>query len=199
MEKMLVDTTGRTTRGSHRPAWKVAGGYALLLTLVLLFVLMTPVTVLADGFKIAPSAIDITVPSGGSAIAYVYVTSDFSGELVVGTEGIPFRVEPGLVQIAPGDDNRVVELTFYGDSSVTEGSYSGKVTFLSYAGDNVACGVKVRVNVNHVGQGGGGQISSLVDGLIEGIEDNYVPILMGALAVVALVVGIMIGRRRGHA
>ncbi len=92
------------------------------------------------------------MPIDGSNSTMIYVTSDgLSGELIVGTENLPFSVEPSRINISRNDVNVPVELTFYGNETLDPGVYEGKVTFLAMTGSFVAMGIKVRVNINLIG------------------------------------------------
>ena len=165
---------------------------AILAVLILLLTLPS-VALGSAGFAIGPPSISVTVPADGESMAYVYITSGFTGELVVGTEDIPFRVDPKTIQVSSTDQNKEVELTFYGDQSVEEETYSGKLTFLSHADNNVAYGVKIKADVTQVGQASGEDGGNSYMNMIKG---NYVVVILSVLVVVALLVGIMIGRRR---
>jgi len=122
--------------------------YIGILITITLLLLATPV--LAAGFAIGPPEIELEVPANGSAVATFYVTSDFDGELQVSLEDIPLRVEPTTIPITKSDDNREVQLTFYGNESLGSQVFDGKVRFLALTGGNVATGVKVKATVNHI-------------------------------------------------
>jgi hypothetical protein len=168
---------------------------------VLILLLAFPSIVMGDsGFTVGPPSINVTVPADGESTAHVYITSGFDGEIDVGTESIPFRVEPETISVSNTDNNRRVELTFYGDESIEEGAYSGKLTFLAHTGDNVAYGVKIKVNVTQVGNNE--QVSQVTppreeeNSLSGTIKDNYVAVIIGILVVIALILGIMLIRKR---
>jgi len=149
------------------------------------------------GFTVGPARLEVTVPENGSSPAYVYVTSYLDGELVVGTEDLPFRIEPGTIPVSSTDRNQEVELLVYGDPSLVEEQYSGKITFLFYAGDNVAYGVKLRADITQTVEP---EVSadSEVSGIVppaDGGGPNYLVIGLIAGVVVALAVGIIIGVR----
>jgi len=174
------------------------GALAAILAVLILLLTLSSVALGSAGFAIGPPSISVTVPADGESTAYVYVTSGFDGKIVVGTEDIPFRVEPGTIPVSSTDQNKKVELTFYGDKSIEEGTYSGKLTFLAYTGNNVAYGVKLNADVTQVGQK---QVSQAVEEsagtpFISTIKDNYIVAILGVLVVVALLVGIVIGRKR---
>jgi hypothetical protein len=145
----------------------------------------------ANGFSVAPAKLEVTVTEGGTSLAYVYVTSDFSGDLIIGMEGIPFRVEPGSIAVNSTDRDREVELSIYGNASTKGGEYPGKLTFLAHAGNNVAYGVKVDIVITQ--SGGGGSSKGFIDQLT---GRNSVTISISVVAALAaLLVGVSIGRR----
>jgi len=159
---------------------------------ILILLLASPSVALADGgFAVGPPSISVTVPADGESTAYVYITSGFDGEIVIGAEDIPFRVEPETISASSIDQNKKVELTFYGDKSIEEGTYPGKLTFLAYSDNNVAYGVKLKADVTQVGRAGE---ESGGNSLFSTIKDNHVLVILSLLVVVALLVGIMIGR-----
>ncbi|MDD5511053.1 MAG: hypothetical protein PHI12_09620 [Dehalococcoidales bacterium] len=144
-----------------------------------------------DTFTVAPTKLDIEVPENGSGNAYIYITSEFDGELFVDTEGIPFRIEPDKIRITSTDLNRRVELSVYGDPSLENGVYSGKVTFLAYKSDTVAYGVKLEANVTQVGRP-----HSLLDKMMRG-HKALVFIIVGSLAAaVGIPLGLRMRRRK---
>jgi hypothetical protein len=142
------------------------------------------------GFSVSPAKLEATVREGDTSPAYVYITSYFSGSLVVGTEGIPFRVDPESIPVNSTDRGRKVELTIHGSPSIKAGQYPGKLTFLAYAGSSVAYGVKVDITVT---QRGSDVSPASIDRLTEGGWGTIVVLVATALA--ALLVGVLIGRR----
>ena len=162
---------------------------AALVAILIVPFAVPPASAADAGFAIGPPSIAVEFPVNGSSAASIYVTSGVDGDLVVGTEDIPFRVSPETVQISTGDEYREVELTFYGDASEAEGLYSGKITFLLYRSDTVAYGVKIDAEVTQLGTKGLGQR------IVESLQANYVLIIVGLMVVVALFVGVLIGRR----
>lgn len=93
---------------------------------------------------------ELEVPANGSAVATFYVTSDFDGELQVSLEDIPLRVEPTTIPITKSDDNREVELTFYGNESLGQQTFDGEVRFLALTGGNIASGIIIGAKVTNV-------------------------------------------------
>jgi hypothetical protein len=151
-----------------------------------------------SGFSIAPASLEVSIPGNKPGSVYVYVTSHFNGTLVVGTEGIPFQVEPRSISVSANDTNRKVKLSISGNQEVKTGEYAGKLTFLAYPGKNVAYGIKVDILVKQTGSTG------FVAGLLDqfggrnagGGALSYAVLAVSGLAVIAaLVVGILIGRR----
>jgi hypothetical protein len=168
-------------------------GIFFVIAMVIMLNAVTPCHAADEtGFAVGPVQLDVTVPSNGSNSTYVYVTSYVDGELVVGTENLPFRIEPTTIPITSTDRTRKVELTVYGNTSLTKGQYVGKLTLLLYTGNNVAHGVKLNANVT---QTGSESEPSWLDVLIDIITRNWVAIIAVAGIVVALALGIFIGRK----
>ncbi len=165
------------------------------------FVVLPIVAIANFGFSVGPAAIEITVPADSSSTALIYITSDFDGELIVGSEDIPFQVKPERIPVSSNDRNSEVELTLYGNDAVEEGSYSGKLTFLAQTESNVAYGVKIKASITQVDQqeqmNNFDQTESN-DTLTNIISDNATVIILGSLVVIALIVGIMIGKRERY-
>ena len=112
----------------------------------LLFTLTTPIRV--HGLGVGPPSLELQVPVDGSNSTVVYFTSDgLSGELIVGCENLPFKVEPETVSMSPDDVNKPLEITIYGNSTLGSGTYNGKLTFIGMTGGAVAMGVKLKINV----------------------------------------------------
>ena len=168
----------------------------MFLIILTVYVLAVPCTASATGFAVGPPSINLTVPVDGENTAIVYVTShDYNGEIVVGTENIPFRVSPEVIQLSDTDENRRIELTFYGNRSVKEETYSGKLTFLGSTEKNIVGGVKIKAAVTQIsraGAGSGGMQGSIVDSL----RANSTVIIGTLLVMVSLILGIGIGRRK---
>jgi hypothetical protein len=123
--------------------------------LVILILLIIPVSATASGgFAVGPPHIEVKVPANGNGSALVYITSQVDGQLVIGTEGIPFLVEPSTVKISSTDEYREIELRFYGNGTVKAGQYSGHITFLLYTSNTLAYGVKINADVTQIGLGG---------------------------------------------
>ena len=103
----------------------------------------------AEALGIGPPSFELDLRMDGSNSTTFYITSDgLNGQLIVGMEGLPFRVDPPRVNMSKGDVNVPVELTFYGNDTLEPGVYEGKVTFLAYTGGFVAVGIKIRVKIN---------------------------------------------------
>ena len=86
---------------------------------------------------------------GGSNSTTVYITSDgLMGELIVGKEDLPFRIEPSRINMTRDEVNVPVEITFYGNETLEPGVYEGMVTFIAYTGGFVAVGIKIRATIN---------------------------------------------------
>ena len=107
----------------------------------------------AEALGIGPPSFELDLQMDGSNSMTFYVTSDgLTGELKVGREGLPFRIEPSRINMTSGDVNVPVELTFYGNETLEPGVYEGKVTFLAYTGGFVAVGIKIRAKINLLGE-----------------------------------------------
>lgn len=172
--------------------------FSVILTIAIFGIL--PGIALADGgFTVGPAKLEVTVPENGSSPAYVYITSYLDGEIVIGTEDLPFRVEPETIPVSATDRNQKVELLIYGDPSLAEEKYSGKITFLFYTGDNVAYGVKLSADITQTTEPTGVSAESGPGGIVPPAPDgggpNYLIIGLIAGVVVALAVGIFIGIR----
>jgi hypothetical protein len=164
-----------------------------ILALVIVLNAVLPCIALDEtGFTVGPAQLEVTVPENDSATAYIYITSYVDGELVVGTENLTFHIKPATIPITPTDRNRKVELTVHGNTSLATGQYSGKLTLLLYTGNNVAHGVKINANIT---QEGPESEPSWLDEIIDVIAQNWVVIIAVAGIVVALTLGIYIGRR----
>jgi hypothetical protein len=159
--------------------------YPLLLVAVAIFGMLPSVVLGSSGFTVAPSRLEITVPEHGSSTAYVYITSHLDGELIVGTEDIPFRVEPETIPVSSVDKNKKVELQIYGDPAVGGGKYTGKLTFLALTDENLALGIKIDVYITKISE--------------KGFIERYIVIIAAVAAmVVAIIIGILIWRRGRH-
>ncbi len=103
----------------------------------------------AEALGIGPPSFVIYLHVDGSNSTTFYITSDgLEGQLIVGMENLPFRVDPPRVNMSKDDVNVPVELTFYGNETLEPGVYEGKVTFLAYTGGFVAMGIKIRAKIN---------------------------------------------------
>lgn len=152
--------------------------------------LVFPGTVLADdGLSVGPSNLgNITLPQDGTVTANVYITTHYDGKLIIGTENLPFTVEPAEIQVTSTDKDRKVELVFHGNESVEGGQYAGKITFLAYQGGNVAYGVKIKANVTQT-------TPSTVERFVKSLQANYILIIVILAVLAALVVAIVVRRR----
>jgi hypothetical protein len=122
--------------------------FLALLIIMVVAVLALPCAILADGgFTVGPPAVDIELDENGNGETFVYISSTFDGELVVGVEGIPVTAQPQKIKVTKTDTSKKVSLILHGDESFESKPYSGKLTFLAYSGANVAYGVKIKANV----------------------------------------------------
>jgi len=102
-----------------------------------------------DALGIGPSSLELDLLIDGSNSTTVYFNSDgVTGELIIGKEDLPFRMEPSRINMTSGDVSVPVELTFYGNETLEPGVYEGKVTFIAYSGGFVAVGIKIRTKIN---------------------------------------------------
>jgi hypothetical protein len=151
-----------------------------------------------SGFSVAPSKLEITVSESGASRVYVYITSEFDGELVTGVEGVPFRVQPERISVSRDDRNRKIELTISSETDIKEGEYTGKLTFLANTGKNIVYGIKIDILIKKIS--GVGFVTELFDQITGkstgGTGRNYTVIAVLVVAVLAaLVIGIFVGRR----
>jgi len=127
----------------------------------------------AEALGIGPPSFALNLQMDGSNSTTFYITSDgLEGQLIVGMEDLPFRVDPPRINMSKNDMNMPVELTFYGNETLEPGVYEGKLTFLAYTGGFVAVGIKIRAKIN------------LLD---ESQEMDYIPYVMGGAVIAALV------------
>jgi len=103
----------------------------------------------ANALGIGPPSFELNLQMDGSNSTTVYLLSDgLEGELIIGRENLPFRVEPSKINMSKEDNYRPVELTFYGNETLEPGVYEGMVTFIAYTGGFVAVGIKIRAKIN---------------------------------------------------
>ena len=103
----------------------------------------------AEALGIGPPSFELDLQMDGSNSTTVYLLSDgLEGELVIGTEKLPFRVEPSKINMSKDDHYRPVELTFYGNETLEPGVYEGMVSFIASTGGFVSLGIKIRVKIN---------------------------------------------------
>ena len=161
----------------------------VILAAIVIFGTWSGIVLGDSGFRIAPSELELNVGENDSGTASVYITSDFNGQLITGVEDIPFHVNPGRIDVTDRDVNKKVALTLYCDRDLEEGVYAGKVTFLANTGTNVAYGIKMNVRITR---------TSDIDNEMSAVDtnnDNNVIIYAVIGVLVALVIGIFIGRK----
>lgn len=106
----------------------------------------------AEALGIGPPSFELNLQMDGSNSTTVYLLSDgLEGELVIGRENLPFRVEPSKINMSKEDNYRPVELTFYGNETLEPGVYEGMVTFVAQVGGFVALGIKIKAKINLLG------------------------------------------------
>ncbi|MEJ2739130.1 MAG: hypothetical protein P8105_04780 [Dehalococcoidia bacterium] len=169
--------------------------FLTLLIIMVTAVLVLPGAILADGgFTIGPAAVNIELDENGNGETFVYVSSTFDGELVVGVEGIPVTVEPQKIKVTKTDVSKRLNLILHGDESFESKPYSGKLTFLAYSGTNVAYGVKIKANVTAAPVQ-----PELPEEKEAGVFDNQmlmIVLIVLLLIIIVLLAFIMISRRR---
>jgi hypothetical protein len=165
----------------------------LIVAMVIMLNAVIPCTALDErGFTVGPTQLNVTVPENSSNTTYVYITSYVDGELILGTENLPFSIEPTTIPITSTDRTRKVEIKVNGNTSLTTGQYSGKLTLLLYTGSNVAHGVKINANITQTVP----EIKqSWLDEITEIIMQNIVIIIAVVAIIVALTTGVFIGRK----
>ena len=146
---------------------------------IILLVLTIPIP-LAESLGIWPPSFELDLQMDGSNSTSFYITSDGqTGELIIGKEDLPFRIEPSIINMTSDDVNKPVELTFYGNETLKPGVYEGKVTFLAMTGGFVAMGIKIKAKINLVGNQKSVTSTSLV---------SYYPYLAGAIVLIGIIV-----------
>ena len=137
---------------------------------------------------VSPGIVEFAVPADGSTTVE-FLVYDFTGDLEISLEDIPLRVEPETVYVTASEGGSPIELTFYGDPSLSSQVFNGKIRFLGLTGGTVATGIKVRATVNHIVAG------QPLPGEEEAGESFSVP-LWGwiAVATAALLVALILGR-----
>ena len=165
----------------------------LIVAMVIMLNAVIPCTALDErGFSVGPAQLNVTVPENSSNTTYVYITSYVDGELILGTENLPFSIEPTTIPITSTDRTRKVEIKVNGNTSLATGQYSGKLTLLLYTGSNVAHGVKINANITQTVP----EIKqSWLDEITEIIMQNIVIIIAVVAIIVALTAGVFIGRK----
>ncbi len=107
----------------------------------------------AEALGIGPPSFELNLQMDGSNSTTIYLLSDgLEGELVIGRENLPFRVEPSKINMSKEDNYRPVELTFYGNETLEPGVYEGMVTFIAQTGGFVALGIKLKAKINLLGE-----------------------------------------------
>ena len=146
----------------------------------------------AESLGIGPKSLEMNLSIDGFNSTMVYFNSDgVTGELIIGKEDLPFRMEPSRVNMSSGDVDVPVELTFYGNETLEPGVYEGKVTFIAYSGGFVAVGIKIRATINLLEvqeEKPETPIKEESEEEPESQEIDYTPYLMGAaIAALALI------------
>ena len=165
--------------------------HTAILTAIILTVLTLPYSTYAMGFAVGPTNINLTVQDDGTSSTTIYLLSDgYEGEIIVGSEGIPFSVYPEVISINKTDYQKKVDLTVYGNKSVSDGPYHGSLTFLGSTGENVMSGVKIKTVVHQIGQEG------FLDSITDDVQVNLIFILLTIVSILVLITAITFMRRK---
>lgn len=120
----------------------------LLITIVLLlFSITTPL--FAASLSISPPVVAFDVFANGSATVE-FIVYGFTGNLEISLEDIPLKVEPITIPVKDIGSGTKIVLNFYGDKSLGNQVYNGKIRFLAMTGGSVAMGIKVKATINHI-------------------------------------------------
>jgi acid phosphatase type 7 len=138
-------------------------------------------------FKVSPVSLNINVDSGGSYRFNMRITSSHDAQIHIDTEGLPFEVKPAMLQIQGSEQAQKFELELFGNTTIPNGEYEGKLTFLRDVGDNVALGVKVKTKVSQTGE----EASFIGNG-----EDNNLFLIMAVVLVAAANIGGYVAYRK---
>jgi hypothetical protein len=140
-----------------------------------------------ENFKVSPVSLSLQVDRGGSHRFDLRMTSSQDAQIHVGTEDLPFKVQPDTLQIQGSGQAQRVELELFGNQALPDGEYEGKLTFLRDVGDQVALGIKVRTTVSQTGA---------ETGFLErGLENNVILVIALVLVLLANVGGYVAYRR----
>jgi predicted phosphodiesterase len=138
-------------------------------------------------FRVSPVSLSIEVDRGGSSRFDVRITSSDDAQMHIDTEDLPFEVKPATLRIQGSEQAQVFELELFGNETIPNGEYEGKLTVLRDVGDNVALGVKVKTTVSQTGEG--------VGFLERGLENNLY-LIIAVVAVVAANIGGYVAYRK---
>lgn len=138
-------------------------------------------------FRVSPASLRITVPRDGSSRFNVRMTSSDDARVLVDTEDLPFEVKPATLQIQGAQQSQTFELELFGNQAIPNGEYEGALTFLRYAGDNVALGVKIKTTVSQAGERAG---------LLERASENNVFLIIAVVFVIAANIGGYVAYRK---
>jgi predicted phosphodiesterase len=138
-------------------------------------------------FRVSPPSLSIAVDRRGSSRFSLKMASSADAQIIVGTEDLPFEVEPDTLRIEGSGQPQTFELEIHGDPTSANGEYEGRLTFVRDAGDNVALGVKVKAMVSQTGK----------RSRLFGVDsDNTVYLLIAVVFVIAANVGVYAAYRR---
>ncbi len=130
-------------------------------------------------FKVSPVSLRLELDRGGRQRFGMRITSSEDAQIHINTEGLPYSVQPSTLYIQGAEQSQRIELELFGDRSIPNGEYEGRLTFLRDAGNNVALGVKVKTTVLQTA-GKGGLERALVENM---------PLVIVAVVILAANVG----------
>lgn len=169
--------------------------FAWLPAAAVISLLLCVAPVVASGLTIGPAEVELDVPAAGSATIEFFV-SDFTGDLEISLEDIPLTVEPGVVHVEAPENNALLELTLYGNESLGDCVFDGKILFLAQSSGSIAYGIKVKATVNHI-NAGQPDVKAGVSENAEAVPDLWV--LFSAGALVLGLAGVFLIRRYRNA
>lgn len=124
----------------------------LILIALVVGLVLVPASALAAGIGVSPDKIELELPSNGSTQVPFYLTSfDFDGEVEIGLQDIPLRIEPTKVDLSSEEAGKEVVVTFYGNKDLGKQTFNGFVTFRGLVGGNIAVQLNVRANITQTG------------------------------------------------
>jgi len=166
---------------------------AFALASLLVFLAQPRGALAASGFSVAPSSVSVAVPSDGSTVFSVFITSTLDGEIVVAPRVFPFESSLGRLRpakmIGAGDKADVVRRQLRGTRIIL---WQAHLRCLRW---------RQRGSRREDKRGRyqeGPEIGRR--GLLDALKDNYLLVTVGVLLLAVLGVGIaVLAKRRGRA